>query len=57
MFYKALYNGTFIKEVEERRKILNPSGQLNMFGEKVEKGNKVFGTPYENFRNKLRNSV
>jgi hypothetical protein len=52
--YKALYNGTFIKEVEERRKILNPSGQLNMFGEKVEKGNKVFGTPYEKFQEQAK---
>lgn len=34
--------------------MFNPSGQLNIFGEKVEKGNKIFGTPYDKFQEEAK---
>tara|TARA_R110000868_G_scaffold93002_2_gene257734 strand:+ start:1245 stop:2504 length:1260 start_codon:yes stop_codon:yes gene_type:complete len=49
--FKALYQGTFIKEVEARRKEFNPSRQMGLddFGEKIKAGNKVYSRTLEEF--------
>jgi plasmid replication initiation protein len=52
--YKALYEGTFLNEVEKRRKYFNPGKQLDVFGEKIVKGNQGYSIPFEQFENDAR---
>ncbi len=47
--YKALHEGTFLKEIEQKRKAFNISGQLDVFGEKIAEGSKFYGRPYKQF--------
>ena len=52
--YKTLIDGVFLNEIEKRREFFNPGNQVNIFGEKVDEGNKVKGYTLDKFENDAR---
>ncbi len=52
--YKSLTEGIFLNEVEKRREFFNPGKQVNIFGEKIDEGNKVKGYTFDQFEGDAR---